>query len=358
MLGIVNFPSGRVVHRVESPGFGVVAPAIVHRELVAPSLLEALTPTWTTGRGPHLIEFHSLRDVYVVGEGLVFDKNLSLLAPSITQTEAGTIERAHLALREALAADHVGSLAGPLLLCGKAGLNNYGHWLVEMLPMAELGAHWLALENGWRVLVPQVYPWMRGVIEESLDLVGVPAGRRVFNTGQPCRVSELVFVEGMTRHGQFLSPLVLRAMDRIAGQIEAGEAGNVWVTREDSLRQLRGEAAANERIAALGWRVVSPGRMTFREQVAMARGARHMAGVNGAGLTNLVFMGAGGTVTTFVPAKMPDIFFWQLCLHRGLGYQEIRSDLVEGQEGATSWDGPLTIPIEEVLGHLERVSRD
>ena len=197
---------------------------------------------------------------------------------------------------------------------------------------------------------------MQAVVEDSLDLLGAGTDRRVLNDGQPCEVSDLVFIEGLSRHGEYFSPLILDAMDRIAAQVLAGPDAKVWITREGETRSLLNEAEANRRIEAAGWRVVHPGRISFREQVALAKGARHMAGVNGAGLSNLLFMVPGGALTSFVPAVMPDIFYWQLSAHRGLSYREVRSLQLYDRGGPTLWDAPLTISIPEIMAELDRSS--
>ena len=81
-----------------------------------------------------------------------------------------------------------------------------------------------------------------------------------------------------------------------------------------------------------------------------------MAGVNGAGLANLMFMRPGGTLTSFVPALMPDLFYFQFCVHRLLTYREIRSEQTHELGGSTVWDAPLNIPIEDVLSHLRAIT--
>ncbi len=357
MPDLVDLPPGRVVHTVLSPGFAYAPPDVTHEALIDPSIRPGLTATWSRAEPPRVTAFHSVPDVYVVGEGLVFDREQRLLQPSVTQTPPAMVEAAAATLRAAVQAGTVVPHAGPLVLCGKAGLNNYGHWLAEMLPRAFLSLPWIGLDHGWRVLVPQTYPWMRAVIEDSLDLLGAGAGKRVLGDGSPCHVSELVMLTGMTEHGQYFSPLVLGAMDRIAATVPAGAPERLWISRAGERRCLLDEERAQERIAAAGWTVVHPGRLGFREQVALAKGARHMAGVNGAGLANLLFMRRGGSVTSFVPAVMPDIFYWQLANHRGLRYREVRSLQAHELGGPTIWDAPLTIPLDEVLRQLDQSAR-
>ena len=352
----VALPADRIVHTMVSPGFAAAAPHVANADLIPEHLRQALSKSWHKEQPPRAVTFYSLLDVFVVGEGLVFDRDLNLFQPSITQLSPAAVDEAFELLQDRLRNGTVERLKGPLLLCGKAGLNNYGHWLAEMLPRVHVSAPWIDLEDGWRVLVPKVYPWMQAVVEDSLDLLGAGAGRRVLSDGGPCEVSDLVFIEGLSQHGDYFSPLVIGAMDRVAASMPAGPDTKLWITRDGELRSLLNEAEANMRIEAAGWRVVHPGQISFREQVILAKGARHMTGVNGAGLSNLVFMPPGGTLTSFVPAVMPDVFYWQLSFHRGLAYREIRSTQFHELGGPTPWDAPLAISIDDVLRHLTQVS--
>lgn len=145
-------------------------------------------------------------------------------------------------------------------------------------------------------------------------------------------------------------------MDDIGARVPALSYDKLWMSRAGERRSLIREAEQHQILEAAGWTVIRPGTLTFRQQIAVAKGARHMAGVNGAGLANLMFMRPGGTLTSFVPALMPDLFYFQFCVHRLLTYREIRSEQTHELGGSTVWDAPLNIPIEDVLSHLRAIT--
>ena len=348
-------PVNRVVHVIHSPGVSIEPPQVTHIDLIPQPIRTSLDQIWNTPKPARDIEFHSLHDVYVAGEGLVFSSNLEIFQPSITQTSEAEVVATLATLKEDLALGRIKHHPQTSLLCGKAGLNNYGHWLAEMLPRPFMSLEWVNRADGWKALIPKVYPWMAQVISDSLDLIGVPPDRRILNTGEACHVEELVFITGLSQHGQYFSPLIISAMDEVASRVPAGTHEKLWITREGEPRSLMDEPRFNELVTDHGWHVVRPLQLSFSEQVSLAKGARHMAGVNGAGLANLLFMAPGGTLTSFVPSVMPDIYYWQMCAHRGLSYREIRSELVPGIASATGWDAPLTLGPEEVLRHLHAV---
>jgi len=343
-----------MVHSMLSPGFKAIPPEVDGFELVPPHLAVPLTHEWRKDREPRTVQFHSLVDVFVVGEGIVFDRHLNIIQASVTQHSDAVIDKARELLAHHLHEGTVQRHGGPLLLLGKAGLNNYGHWLAEMLPLAYLSRKWLLQDGGWRALVPMVYHWMAGPITESLDLLDVTSERRILGNGLPCHVSELVFVVGFTRHGDYFSPLITEAMDEIAARVPASNHARLWITRVGEARSLLDEGTCNRKIAAAGWTIVHPGTISFTKQVSLARGARCMAGVNGAGLANLLFMRPGSSLLSFVPAVMFDLYYWQLALHRGILYREVRSTQQHENGGPTLWDAPLTIPIDAVLTQLAR----
>jgi Glycosyltransferase 61 len=350
----VPVPVDSLVHVVASPAFSVAPPPIINSHLIPHGVAAYLSDGWHASHPSREIRFHSLRDVFVVNEGLVFDRDLNLFEPSITQTTQADIDAAFLTLKAARGAGLIDGHTGPALLCGKAGLNNYGHFLGEMLPLVWLSRQWI--QRGWKVLVPRVYSWMNPVVTEALELLDVRLEQRILGDGRPCHVDELVLVTGLTHHGHYYSPLVIQAMDDIGARVPALSYAKLWMSRAGELRSLFREAEQHQELAAAGWTIIRPGTLTFREQIAVAKGARHMAGVNGAALANLMFMRPGGTLTSFVPAVMPDLFYCQFCTHRLLTYREIRSEQIHELGGSTVWDAPLNIPIENVLSHLRDIT--
>ena len=206
----VALPADSLVYLIVSPGFSAAPPPIINSHLIPHGIAAYLNDGWNASHPSREIRFHSLRDVFVADEGLVFDRDLNLFEPSITQTAQPVIDAAFNALKAARSTGLIDCHTGPALLCGKAGLNNYGHFLGEMLPLVWLSRQWVQLPRGWKVLVPLVYAWMKPVVTEALDLLDVRPEQRILGDGRPCHVDELVLVTGLTQHGHYYSPLVLK----------------------------------------------------------------------------------------------------------------------------------------------------
>src|SRR4051794_9687051 len=136
---------------------------------------------------------HRVRDCFVVGEGLVFDRNLAALRPTLTQHTLQEVAAARAQLEDALRAQSVPSLPSALLCC-KRGAANYFHWVIEMLPMAHMGLRW-GVPVGTRFLVPAAP--MSAIVQESMGLLGI-APERLVPCWEPVHVQELLIVTGLS----------------------------------------------------------------------------------------------------------------------------------------------------------------
>lgn len=341
-----------VALRVPSPGFTTRPPAVRNRALVPAAALDAMAFAWNTrAYAARDVTLRRMRDAYVLGEGLVFNRDLAVASASVTQHSPAEVDAAAVRLRAAVAAGGIPTLPGTTLLCAKRGATNYGHWMYEMLPVAWLGRTKLRAGE-WRALVPGVEGRLGAAIRDALDLLGIPPGQVAAAMPAPQRVEELLIVEGLTAHGRYISPLVADCLADLAGGIAPGEAERLWVSRAGESRSFWNEAELCAVFAGSGWTVCRPGELPLREQIRLFKGARHIAGVAGAGLANLAFAAPGARVTSFTPAAMPETFFWLLSELCGHDYREIRSPQAERKVGTAAWDGSLVLGLPDVLAYL------
>ncbi len=243
------------------------------------------------------------------------------------------------------------TLPGTTVLCAKRGAANYGHWIYEMLPVAWLCRAQLRAGE-WRALVPRAEGRLAAAVQDSLDLLDIPPAHVAMLASTPQHASELLIFEGLTRHGVYVSPLVTDCLAALASTIPAVGAERLWVSRVRECRRFWNETELCAVLAGSGWTVGEPGRVPLRQQIALFKGARHIAGVCGAGLTNLAFAAPGARVTNFVPAAMPETLFWLLSELCGHDYVEVRSPQAKMQVGVTAWDGALVLGLPDVLAYL------
>ncbi|MBV9077726.1 MAG: glycosyltransferase family 61 protein [Methylobacteriaceae bacterium] len=341
----IELPADADRHTVASPGYATRPGEIVGVERVPPELIEIVRQAWSRPVvEPREIEVLRLRDVFVAGEGLVFDRERRLVRRSVTQQSAEDIRLAHRELERAIAAGALRERHGAAILCVKPGLRNYGHWLIEMLPMAGLADFVLAGER-LPALVPDVEGPLAGVIADSLGLLGFPPERIVPALSAPERVDELVLVIGLTSHGGAMSPLVFQTLDRLAdGIAPLPYYERLYVRRQwPPWRRLADDEAVTARLMAEGYVPYSPEQFPLAHQMGAFRTARQVIGPAGAALANIAFCRPGTEVAAFYPANMPDNFFSFIAQHRGLDFIDVRCEAAGPPRSHMPYDTDLKL---------------
>ncbi len=326
---------------VHSPRFDTIPPEVTASELIPPEVRRACS-AWRQG---HFVArdvvVRVIRDAIVAAEGLVFDREGRLLRYSIRQHEPELIDRAARAVQAALAGQPIRRHDLPLVLGKKRGAGNYGHWMIEMLPMLHLALSRLA-DQRIGVLVHDVHDAALGrMMQQTLRRLGIEDHRVRVSGLEPVFVRELIMVEGLTEHGAYMSPLVRDCHARLAHGIAGSGMERVFLQRGAGMsRRFSDEAHLMQLAMARGFAVVSPGGLDLDGQIALMRDTRIAAGVMGAAMTNLIYAREGTRAALFAPAAMPDTFFWFIANLQGLHYREIRCAQSGPGEG---WDRPLDI---------------
>jgi hypothetical protein len=166
--------------------------------------------------------------------------------------------------------------------------NNFGHWLLDCLPQIAVLAM-IAPEA--RVLLHDGY---KGFHAATLGLLGIGREQLVAWDGSPVECGRLLAFEsdGRMGGGRPLSPL-MEVRRQLAVPSSPPERGRlVYVSRRDagSARQwVTNEAEVEGLFEARGFEIILMASCPLEEQVRLFREARIVAGVSGAGLSDLVF---------------------------------------------------------------------
>lgn len=343
----INLPDEAGIFELASPGFEASPPCVVNRQLIPPAILASMEWAWNTPRFPERpVRVSRLHDVWVAKEGLVFDCDGNLYRETVTQHSEAEVDQAHAAVLAAMergGEDAEPDRNGPILLCKKRGIGNYGHWMMEMLPKAWLVERHLP-ELKARFLVAHATTDLSASMAASLSLMGIDLTRTLVADDTPRRFADLLLVDGLSDHGVFLSPLVLNGIDAVSRDIAPAGADRLFVTRRAmGFRRIVDEDTLIAQAQAHGYTLVDPGVLTLREQIALFKRARRIVGVMGAAMTNTVFAPTGARVVTLTPAGMPDTFFWFIATLRGLDYTEIRCAQSGPIQGIMPWDTDLIL---------------
>ncbi len=171
-------------------------------------------------------------------------------------------------------------------------LGNFGHWLVDCLP------HVLALSavcQDARFLLPAP---VRGFQRRLLSLAGLTDTQVLAWDGAPLDAERLLILEsdGRIGGGRPLSSL-LQLRERVAAPAPAAAghrrlyvsrrdapSGRAWVSNEDDVEAL---------FRSRGFDILVMSECPLDEQIRLFREAHIVAGISGAGLSDIVFSNAG-----------------------------------------------------------------
>ncbi|MGE3274325.1 MAG: DUF563 domain-containing protein [Vicinamibacterales bacterium] len=205
----------------------------------------------------------------------------------------GTGMRAAL-LESTPAAPDIAVLAVPRFTCNvfPRKLRNFGHWLLDYLPQVVALRH---LAPGAIVLLP---PGLGGFHAATLALTGVGDGEGRPWEGERLTAGRLLLLDHDGRLGGGRPLSLLREMQTALGAPPQPPAPGerLYVSRRDarkSRRWITNEKAVEGVFARHGFRILRLSLCPLPEQVRLFRDARVVAGVSGAGLSDMVFAPAG-----------------------------------------------------------------
>jgi capsular polysaccharide biosynthesis protein len=244
---------------------------------------------------------------------------------------------------------------GLSILAKKRAPNNYGHFLLEMLPLAFIGRI-LFGDRDPLYLLHRVSPPTEDAMLRSFRLLKFDLNRLLMTDYRdPVQLEELVFFKGLTEHGRYMSPLAVQIVESMAHLVPEGNQKRIFIKRVPGWQQgrmLSNEEEVCRRLSARGYQEVEPGSMSLEQQISVFRGADRIVGVSGAAMTNIVFCKPRTKVKLLVPGAFPDTFFWFLATHRKLEYTEIRGEQ-NSYDGPESWKSGFSIR-ESDIQYLER----
>ena len=344
----------------KSPAFQAAYPQVVNADLIEAGAKQAMEVSWNRGQFQERdIKVFRVRDAYVVHENLVLDHNLQPIENIDDGYSQEEIDGAIQVIQEREAAKTLPYHGEIGVVAKRRAVNNYGHYLLYMLPLAILGKLLFGEENP-RYLVHRVSPAMIDVQLRALRLAGISLDRMLVpDWSEPMRFAEVVFFTGVADHGTYLSPLAVSLVNEIATTIPEGKSRKLFVRRAPGWRRrdLHNSDDIERRLIARGFEVIEPGSTSLEQQIHMFKGADCVVGAIGAAMTNIVFCKLGARIVMLCPSSFPDTFFWFIATHRQLEYVEIRGDLSAPDTLPDSWEGGFTIR-EGDIQWLESLATD
>jgi capsular polysaccharide biosynthesis protein len=267
---------------------------------------------------------HVLHDVVVHPEGgIVFQQGRPLLE-SIPRWRRADIE-AFLGERRFARGWKAGITAtidDPLIAVWNAPARNYSHWHYDGLAALTMARE--VLGPAPRILAP---PRMVPFQAASLALLPWSQADRAVHAQGLVRCRTLVWPSTL-QVSVTPTPQVARAMAAIRAAVTGAAPGapagsRIYVARFDApgRRTIDNEEQLAAALAAEGFDILTPGSLSYAEQVARFSQARIIIGPHGAGLTNAGFAPAGGTLVELHPAGYGGAAYARLAMMRGLHWR-------------------------------------
>jgi capsular polysaccharide biosynthesis protein len=147
----------------------------------------------------------------------------------------------------------------------------------------------------------------------------------IWTTLTPVFFKRLIFVRGLTQHGQYISPLVNDCHNEIARGVVGSDIARLFVRRTGGYgRELRNELELADMARCQGFDVCDPGSLSLVEQISIFKNAKYIIGAIGSAMTNIIYAPISAQVTVLTPRSMPDSFYWHLCQLRLQTFREFR----------------------------------
>lgn len=241
-------------------------------------------------------------------------------------------------------------------LAGGGAINNFSHWLIDVLPRIHLLKQAGLFEQVDYFLMPACYinyHW------QTLECIGVPrekvitpgkyithiAADRIISSSSP-RAKKSMLIP------QWVSDFIATIPQALSSEDEAPV--KLYVTRKDSSKRV--VLNEDEVIAALearGFTMVTLAECDFYQRSKLFQKASVVVSATGAGLANLHFCQPGTQYVEMFTRGFVNSFFYNIAVNCSLKYEYLLFDVPAGQEHGHFQD--MLVDVPALLGKLEEL---
>ena len=206
-------------------------------------------------------------------------------------------------------------VGGSVAYLSNTGIQNYGHWLLLVLPLVQHYREHLGGDPDYFYIGRPAQEWHY----ESLEALGIGRDRVLTDAVVGDRMLAAV--------ADNATPFPTSFIDFTAGALGAPwvpprERQRIFVSR--ALRRERRPFMNEDECASVltrhGFRFVHPETLSFDEETKLFASAEIVVGLHGAGLANLLFCPTPSVAVELFPYGFSNPWFAELCAVRGLTY--------------------------------------
>lgn len=215
----------------------------------------------------------------------------------------------------------------PFVHFAKAGIDNYGHLLVEMLPKV-LCYKGCGLVR-FNLIIPRISDRLKSIIAIVLRTLGLSASICEVPSHSSILCTELFACSPVSEHPTQKSPLLIKTRDVIveafapdlcyvSARPGSEPTGKILVNRSSGdSRKFSNNCEVKQTHFNHGFKEVFPGEMQLGDTIRTFYDSSCISGGLGAGMTNIMFAQPGSTIILLFPGYH-DFFFWDLACLFGL----------------------------------------
>jgi hypothetical protein len=313
------------------------------------------------GKGTYLA---ILFDVLVSPKGLVFTSNGKLLYESVYPWQIDNFMGQFGSEVQVREDTLVPNIAGEVISlasafhCREGGETGYFHFINSILPRVAVRRR---LEPA-QIDMPMLASTHAGFTRQMFELLGVS---NIAPPGKWYRVEQLFYPSAFIIEGdhftrtRFSSKLLKEMLRPLIEQNKPPKSDRrLYLSRGDvTVRRISNEDEVMKLFAARGFETVTVGGMSIADQIALFSSASHLVSAHGAGLSNMIFMEDGSSVTEILSPSRLWPTFRTLAARHGLQYHAIiGSDVVLDQtkeKGVGNED--FSCDLQAVKFHLQQL---
>lgn len=329
---IEELEEGKVLSRLPAESYNRPPPFFLDVAHLAPEKVDyfnliqrqGLCP----GRALRLIQFW---DALTVGQGAVVTSSASLIFDSVAEfINHGQTPDGFSGRPEALTLDlrQQQVLSGQTALIKRPWYRNYGHFLVDLLPLLmiwrEAGIELDTILFG-EVPSGNLYDFMM-----AAKTATYPDAKVIFsNDSTVYRCESLFYIEPVHVPPLFKHPSAISKARKLSlgifGAATTKPRGErIYLSRRNTkTRDLENAAEIEGYLKQLGFQTVFPELISITDQISFFENASHIIGSKGAALTNIIFCRPETHILALSSASFVDPFFWDLSSLSHLRYSEI-----------------------------------
>jgi capsular polysaccharide biosynthesis protein len=234
------------------------------------------------------------RDVYVAGNGICYDRSSVVPKAAIVSPGVGSFDRQwwkgvvstgkgflqRYRLKESAPVDRG-------LLLTDVYFDGFFHWFGDILPKLEA----LVLSGVDLTDCVLLVPHSRYAPYAAFSLAAYGIKVQVIPAGSAALVRELIYIPRLSVTGNYPPGVMVGIQSRMRAMVSAkGPSDRLYISRRLALkRRVLNESDVVDVVTRKGFRVVCMEEFSFAEQVQLASRCSVLAGLHGAGLTQLIW---------------------------------------------------------------------